>query len=151
MTALGNDLFRGSFLPDRLGPWECDVTGWIDHFDTLREGIVKKAGAWFSFDGDQLGQGREAAKRFIRENPDIALQLHTRVLEAVRGAVERGLTFGAPCEAEIALAELVVESYPAVEMVRFVSSGTARGSPLATNRSSCTRRPPTTTDKHRIC
>ena len=47
------------------------------------QGIVKKAGAWFSFDGDQLGQGREASKQFIRENPDIALQLHTRVLEAV--------------------------------------------------------------------
>jgi recombination protein RecA len=47
------------------------------------EGIVRKAGAWFSFDGDQLGQGREQAKRFIRDNPDVALQLHTRVLEAV--------------------------------------------------------------------
>jgi recombination protein RecA len=49
----------------------------------VEQGIVNKAGAWFSFDGDQLGQGREASKRFIRENPDIALQLHTRVLEAV--------------------------------------------------------------------
>ena len=47
------------------------------------QGIVRKAGAWFSFDGDQLGQGREQSKRFIRENPDVALQLHTRVLEAV--------------------------------------------------------------------
>ncbi len=49
----------------------------------VEQGIVKKAGAWFSYEGDQLGQGREASKRFIRENPDIALQLHTRVLEAV--------------------------------------------------------------------
>ncbi len=49
---------------------------------------------------------------------------HPTVLEAVNGAVARGMTFGAPCEAEITLAELVIESYPAVEMVRFVSSGT---------------------------
>ncbi len=45
--------------------------------------IVRKAGAWFSFDGDQLGQGREQAKRFLRENPDVALLLHTKVLDAV--------------------------------------------------------------------
>ena len=47
-----------------------------------------------------------------------------RVLDAVDRAVSRGMTFGAPCEAEITLAELVIESYPAAEMVRFVSSGT---------------------------
>jgi recombination protein RecA len=49
----------------------------------VEQDIVRKAGAWFSFDGDQLGQGREQAKRFIRENPDVALILHTKVLEAV--------------------------------------------------------------------
>lgn len=49
---------------------------------------------------------------------------HPRVLEAVRDAVGRGLTFGAPCEAEITLAEMVVGAYPGLERVRFVSSGT---------------------------
>ncbi len=49
----------------------------------VEQDIVRKAGAWFSFDGDQLGQGREQAKRFIRENPDVALLLHTKVLAAV--------------------------------------------------------------------
>lgn len=49
---------------------------------------------------------------------------HPRVLEAVEGAVRRGLTFGAPCEAEILLAEQVVGAYPGLERVRFVSSGT---------------------------
>ena len=47
-----------------------------------------------------------------------------RVLDAVAGAVVRGMTFGAPCEPEIELAELVIEAYAALEMVRFVSSGT---------------------------
>ncbi len=35
-------------------------------------GIVKKAGAWFQFDGEKLGQGREAAKKYLRENKKIA-------------------------------------------------------------------------------
>jgi recombination protein RecA len=47
------------------------------------EGVVKKSGAWFTFDQDQLGQGRENAKKFLRENPEIALQLQAKVFEAV--------------------------------------------------------------------
>ncbi len=45
--------------------------------------IVKKSGAWYTFDDDQLGQGREKAKAFLRENPEIAVQLQARVYEAV--------------------------------------------------------------------
>ncbi|MBK5267152.1 MAG: recombinase RecA [Acidimicrobiia bacterium] len=59
----------------------------------VEQGICKKSGAWYSFDGDQIGQGREAAKRFLRENPEIAMQLQDRVLQAV------GLT-GADAEGE---------------------------------------------------
>ena len=47
------------------------------------QGIARKSGAWYTFDEDQLGQGRERAKRFLRENPEIAMQLQARVLEAV--------------------------------------------------------------------
>ena len=46
-------------------------------------GIVKKSGAWYSLETDQLGQGREKAKRFLRENPGLAMQLQARVLKAV--------------------------------------------------------------------
>ncbi len=53
----------------------------------VAEGIVRKSGAWYSYDNDQLGQGREAAKRFLRENPEIAVQLQAKVLEAV-GLIE---------------------------------------------------------------
>ena len=49
----------------------------VDH------GIVRKAGAWYTYDEDQLGQGRENSKQFLRENPEIAMQLQARVLEAV--------------------------------------------------------------------
>ena len=37
--------------------------------------VVRKSGAWYTYDGDQLGQGRENAKRFLRENPEVAVQL----------------------------------------------------------------------------
>ncbi len=46
-------------------------------------GVVRKSGAWFTFDQDQLGQGRENAKRFLRENPELAMQLQAKVFEAV--------------------------------------------------------------------
>jgi glutamate-1-semialdehyde 2,1-aminomutase len=49
---------------------------------------------------------------------------HPAVLEAVERAVRRGTSYGAPCEAETELAEMVVEAVPSVEMVRFTSSGT---------------------------
>jgi recombination protein RecA len=49
----------------------------VDH------GVVHKSGAWFTFDDDQLGQGRENAKRFLRENPEVAMQLQAKVYELV--------------------------------------------------------------------
>jgi glutamate-1-semialdehyde 2,1-aminomutase len=49
---------------------------------------------------------------------------HPVVLDAIRAAAARGWSYGAPCEAEVELAELVRERMPAVEMVRFVNSGT---------------------------
>ena len=53
----------------------------------VEHGIVRKAGAWFTYDGDQLGQGREKAKIFLRENPEIAMQLQDKVFRAV-GLIE---------------------------------------------------------------
>jgi len=49
----------------------------------VEHGVVKKAGAWYTFDGDQLGQGRERAKEFLRENPEVAVQLQDKVLRVV--------------------------------------------------------------------
>ncbi|MCY1160035.1 MAG: recA [Citricoccus sp.] len=47
----------------------------------VEEGIVKKSGAWFTYDGDQLGQGKENARRFLKDNPDLADEIETRILE----------------------------------------------------------------------
>src|SRR6516225_4591869 len=49
---------------------------------------------------------------------------HPRVVQAVREALAKGTTFGAPTELETQLAELIVELVPSIEMVRMVSSGT---------------------------
>ena len=44
-------------------------------------GIAKKSGAWFTYDGEQLGQGRENSKQFLAENPDVMMQMMERVRE----------------------------------------------------------------------
>jgi recombination protein RecA len=45
--------------------------------------IVKKSGAWFTYEGDQLGQGKENARAFLAEHLDIAMEIERRVREAV--------------------------------------------------------------------
>jgi len=45
--------------------------------------IVKKSGAWFTYEGDQLGQGRENARQFLKEHQDLALEIERKVREAV--------------------------------------------------------------------
>src|SRR6476469_6446564 len=47
----------------------------------VEAGIVRKAGAWFTYDGDQLGQGKENARTFLKDNPDLANELEKKVKE----------------------------------------------------------------------
>ena len=42
-------------------------------------GIVKKSGAWYTYEGEQLGQGRENAKQFLIENPEIMVEISERI------------------------------------------------------------------------
>jgi recombination protein RecA len=42
-------------------------------------GIVKKSGAWFTYEGDQLGQGKENARAFLIDNPDLANDIETKI------------------------------------------------------------------------
>ena len=56
--------------------------------------------------------------------PMILGHAHPSVVEAIRQAAERGTSYGAPCPAEVELAERVVRAMPSIERVRFVSSGT---------------------------
>lgn len=45
----------------------------------IKAGVVEKSGAWFSYKGEKLGQGRENAKIFIREHPEIALEIENKI------------------------------------------------------------------------
>ena len=47
----------------------------------VQAGIVEKSGAWFSYDGQRVGQGRENAKNFLRENPEIAATIENKIRE----------------------------------------------------------------------
>jgi recombination protein RecA len=57
-------------------------------------GLVKKSGAWFTYDGEQMGQGRENAKNFLTENPEIMVELSAKVRAAagLDGATEEGFS-----------------------------------------------------------
>jgi recombination protein RecA len=45
----------------------------------VKAGVVEKSGAWFSFDSQRIGQGRENAKVFLKANPDIATRIETAI------------------------------------------------------------------------
>jgi recombination protein RecA len=47
------------------------------------QNILEKSGAWFSFGGERIGQGRENARQFLRENPDVRRKLETEVRKAL--------------------------------------------------------------------
>ena len=66
----------------------------------VEHGIVHKAGAWYTYDGDQLGQGREKAKDYLRNNPELAMQLQDQVLRAVGVISDETEKVGEGSEAE---------------------------------------------------
>jgi len=47
----------------------------------VEQGIVRKSGAWYTYEGDQLGQGKENARNFLRDNPDLANEIEKRIKE----------------------------------------------------------------------
>jgi recombination protein RecA len=47
----------------------------------VENGFVRKAGAWYTYEGDQLGQGKENARNFLKDNPDLANEIEKKILE----------------------------------------------------------------------
>jgi recombination protein RecA len=56
-------------------------------------GIAKKSGAWYTYEGEQLGQGRENAKQFLFDNPEVMVEVNERIRQqsGLAGAVEDAL------------------------------------------------------------
>jgi recombination protein RecA len=63
------------------------------------EGIVEKSGSWFAFKGERIGQGRENAKDYLREHPEIYKEIEARVLEKY-GVAKGPAVAAAPAEPE---------------------------------------------------
>jgi recombination protein RecA len=47
----------------------------------VEHGFVRKSGAWYTYEGDQLGQGKENARKFLRDNPDLADEIEKKIKE----------------------------------------------------------------------
>ncbi|MEA2859850.1 MAG: recombination protein RecA, partial [Methylobacteriaceae bacterium] len=60
----------------------------------VKAGVVEKSGAWFSFDSQRLGQGRENAKLFLKQNPDAAEKIEQAIRENAGLIAERILENG---------------------------------------------------------
>src|ERR1041384_2916652 len=65
----------------------------------VKAGIVEKSGSWYSYDGSRIGQGRESAKTFLAENPDIADKIEAAI-RAASGQIGQNLVLDAAEKAE---------------------------------------------------
>jgi recombination protein RecA len=60
----------------------------------VKAGIVEKSGAWFSYDGQRIGQGRENAKTYLKENPETAAAIEKAVRDNAAGVAESLMAAG---------------------------------------------------------
>jgi recombination protein RecA len=66
----------------------------------VKAGIVEKSGAWFSFDSQRLGQGRENAKAYLKDNPKVAGEIEKAIRANAGLIAEAFLERGAAGEAD---------------------------------------------------
>jgi recombination protein RecA len=50
----------------------------------VEKGILTKSGSWYSYEGNKLAQGRDAAKNVLRDNPDLAEEIENKIMEALK-------------------------------------------------------------------
>jgi recombination protein RecA len=62
----------------------------------VEQSLIRKSGAWYTYEGDQLGQGKEKAREFLRENPDVAAEIEKKILEKLGVGVGMGDAAGGP-------------------------------------------------------
>lgn len=62
----------------------------------MKAGIVEKSGAWFSHNSQRLGQGRENAKTFLRDNPEMASEIELALRQNAGLIADRFLQNGGP-------------------------------------------------------
>jgi recombination protein RecA len=62
----------------------------------VEQNIIRKSGAWYTYDGDQLGQGKEKAREFLKDNPDVAAEIEKKILEKLGVGQTIGDAAGGP-------------------------------------------------------
>src|SRR5690606_18644968 len=72
--------------------------------------IVKKSGAWYTYDGDQLGQGKENSRKFLLDNPAIALEIEKKVMFKLGIGAEAKAAQAAQAAADQAAADKAAQS-----------------------------------------
>src|SRR5450755_1640956 len=63
----------------------------------VKAGVVEKSGAWFSYDSQRIGQGRENAKQFLKDNPDMAAKIEAQVRQNA-GPIAEAIAAGEPAD-----------------------------------------------------
>ncbi|NJC68297.1 recombinase RecA [Planosporangium thailandense] len=66
----------------------------------VEQNIIRKSGAWYTYEGDQLGQGKENARNFLKENPDVAAEIEKKILEKLGVGAGAGDAAGGPVDIE---------------------------------------------------
>ena len=73
----------------------------------VEHGVVRKSGAWFTYEGDQLGQGKENSRQFLKDNPDLAAEIEEKILRTL-GVGKYAAEQSAP-EAEVGAEDVLGE------------------------------------------
>ncbi|KAM9863956.1 recombinase RecA [Leucobacter sp. BZR 635] len=94
----------------------------------VEQGLVKKSGAWYTYDGDQLGQGMENARRYLIANPDTALEIEEKILTKLS---VNGRTEEVPAEAEAATPAKAEAPAKAQAAAKAAATAAAKGEDLA--------------------
>jgi recombination protein RecA len=68
----------------------------------VEQGIVRKSGAWYTYEGDQLGQGKENVRTFLRDNPDLADEIEKKIKEKLGIGVKADAPVAAPLAEPVA-------------------------------------------------
>ncbi|GHC52790.1 recombinase RecA [Streptomyces cinnamoneus] len=80
----------------------------------VEHGFIRKAGAWYTYEGDQLGQGKENARNFLKDNPDLANEIEKKIKEKLGVGVKPESPAGEPgADAAGAAADEPAKSVPA--------------------------------------
>jgi recombination protein RecA len=66
----------------------------------VQAGIVEKSGSWFSYNGERIGQGKDNAREFLKERPEMAIEIENRVRDSL-GVAARVAGAGKVTEAEL--------------------------------------------------